>query len=210
MNRVLPFALLAFLSSLALHAGETISLFDGKTLNGWQTVIKEDVKFWSVSDGVITGGDGVQKIPHNSFLRTTKEFEDFEFRCLFRLTGDPTTGLINSGIQYRSSVDGKHMSGYQADIGNKYWGDIYDEKRRNKALLKGDLSVLPKLLNPFGWNSYIIRCQGNHHETYINGIKVADYTEKDPSISPKGYIGIQLHKGGNAMIAISDVFIREL
>lgn len=210
MKFALQILSLAYLSSFALYAGETVSLFDGKTLNGWKTVIKDDAKYWSVVDGVITGGDGVQKIPHNSFLRTVKKYEDFEFRCLFRLTGDPSLGLINSGIQYRSSEDGTHMIGYQADIGNKYWGDIYDEQRRKKALLKGDLSVLPKLLDPFGWNSYIVRCKGNHHETYINGIKVADYVEEDPSIPSKGLIGIQLHSGGNAKIELSDVTITEL
>ena len=210
MKFALQILSLAYLSSLALYAGETVSVFDGKTLKGWKTVIKEDAKYWSVVDGVITGGDGVEKIPHNSFLRTVKEYEDFEFRCLFRLTGDASLGLINSGIQYRSSEDGTHMIGYQADIGNKYWGDIYDEQRRKKALLKGDLSVLPKLLDPFGWNSYIVRCKGNHHETYINGIKVADYVEEDPSIASKGFIGIQLHSGGNAKIELSDVTITEL
>ncbi len=198
------------LFSLPLQAGESVSLFDGKTLKGWETVRPGDTKYWSVIDGVITGGDGVEKIPHNSFLHTTKEYEDFEFRCLFRLTGDPSQGLINSGIQYRSSEDGTHMIGYQADIGNKYWGDIYDEARRRKALLKGDLSTQNKILKPFGWNSYIIRCKGNHHETYINGVKVADYVEEDPEIPSKGVIGIQLHSGGNAKIEISDITITEL
>jgi hypothetical protein len=210
MRTTLTILSLITLLSLSLRAGETKSLFDGKTLKGWKTVIKEDTKYWSVVDGIITGGDGVQMIPHNSFLRTIKEYGDFEFRCLFRLTGDPATGLINSGVQYRSTEDGEHMIGYQADIGNKYWGDIYDEQRRKKALLKGDLSVLPKLLDAFGWNSYIVRCKGKHHETYINGVKVADYLEKDPSIPSKGFIGIQLHKGGNAKIEISDVTVTEL
>lgn len=31
--------------------------------------------------------------------KTLEAFEDFEFRCLFRLTGNPSTGMINSGIQ---------------------------------------------------------------------------------------------------------------
>jgi len=203
------FALLYF-ASLSLSAGETVSLFDGKTLKGWKTVRTEDAKLWSVIDGVITGGDGVQKIPHNSFLQTIQEFEDFEFRCLFRISGDPSTGLINSGIQYRSASDGTHMIGYQADIGDRYWGDIYDEHRRNKALIKGDLATLNKILKPKGWNSYIIRCKGNHHETYINGVKVADYVEDDPSISPKGVFGIQLHSGGNCKVEFSDITLTEL
>jgi len=210
MKNTLKTASFLLVLSFTVHAGEAVSLFDGKTLKGWKTVIKGDAKFWSVVDGVITGGDGVEKIPHNSFLRTVKAYGDFEFRCLFRLTGDPSQGLINSGIQYRSSEDGTHMIGYQADIGNKYWGDIYDEQRRKRALLKGDLSTLTKILKPFGWNSYTVRCKGNHHQTYINGVKVADYVEEDPSIPFSGFIGVQLHSGGNAKIEISDVTITEL
>ena len=62
----------------------------------------------------------------------TKEYGDFEFRCLFRISGDHKTGLINSGIQYRSLVQGKKIIGYQADIGKGYWGSLYDEHRRGK------------------------------------------------------------------------------
>ena len=29
-----------------------------------------------------------------------------------------------------------HVSGYQADIGEKYWGCLYDEARRNKVLVQ--------------------------------------------------------------------------
>ncbi|MCZ6673122.1 MAG: DUF1080 domain-containing protein [Verrucomicrobia bacterium] len=210
MKNTLKIFTLVCLLSPTLNAGETISLFDGKTLKGWKTVIAEDASLWSVVDGVITGGDGVHEIPHNSFLYTVKEYEDFEFRCLFKLSGDPATGFINSGIQYRSSSDGEHMIGYQADIGDGFWGDIYDEQRRRIALLKGDLTTLNKILKPNGWNSYIVRCQGNHHETYINGVKVADYVEKDPSIPSKGVFGIQLHKGGKAIIEFSDITLTKL
>ena len=213
MNITSIFSALICLMFPLLRASEpvkSVSLFDGETLDGWKTVIAEDVRFWSVVDGVLTGGDGIEKIPHNTFLHTMKEFEDFEFRCLFRITGDSSTGLINSGIQYRSSAHGAHMIGYQADIGEGYWGDIYDEQRRRRALIKGDLSTLSKILESTGWNSYIIRCKGTHHETYINGVKVADYVEEDVTIDSKGVIGIQLHSGGNAKIEISDITLTAL
>lgn len=185
------------------------SLFDGTTLNGWKTVKEENAKFWSVKDSVITGGDGVTKIPTNTYLHTTKSYGDFEFRALFRLTGDHSTGLINSGIQYRSIIMDNKIIGYQADIGKGYWGDIYDEHRRAK-LLGGDLGTLKHILNEDGWNSYIVRCIGNKHVTYINGVKTAEYIEKDPNIPSKGVIGIQLHSGGNAKVEFKHITITEL
>jgi Domain of Unknown Function (DUF1080) len=188
---------------------KTISLFDGKTLNGWKTVDPTHEKRWFVSDSVIRSGDGLSKIPDNTYLHTTREYGDFEFRCLFRLSGDPKTGLINSGIQYRSIVEGGKMVGYQADIGNGYWGDIYDEHRRGK-LVGGDLSTLKYLLKDGGWNSYIIRCKGNLHELYINGVKTCEYVEKDPKIPQKGVIAVQIHSGGIAQVEFRDLCITEI
>ena len=187
---------------------KTVSLFDGKTLRGWKTVDPADQKLWFVVDSVIRSGDGVKKIPANTYLHTTREYGDFEFSCLFRLSGDPKTGLINSGIQYRSVVEGGKMVGYQADIGNGYWGDIYDEHRRGK-LAGGDLSTLRHLLKEDGWNSYIIRCKGNLHELYINGVKTCEYIEKDPKIPKKGVIAVQIHSGGVAQVEFRDLTISE-
>jgi len=168
-----------------------------------------NAEYWSVVDSVITGGNGTINIPTNTYLRTTESFEDFEFRALFRLTGDHSTGLINSGIQYRSLIEDNKIIGYQADIGKGYWGDIYDEHRRGK-LVGGDLSTLKHLLNEDGWNSYIIRCIGNKHELYINGIKTTEYFEMDSEIPSKGVIGIQVHSGGNAKVEFKHITITKL
>ena len=188
---------------------KTVSLFDGKTLKGWKTVDPTHEKLWFITDSVIRSGDGIHKIPANTYLHTTREYGDFEFRCLFRLSGDPKTGLINSGIQYRSVVEGGKMVGYQADIGNGYWGDIYDEHRRGK-LVGGDLSTLKHLLKEDGWNSYIIRCKGNLHELYINGVKTCEYIEKDSKIPQKGVIAVQIHSGGVAQVEFRDLTISEI
>ena len=187
----------------------TTSIFNGNSLEGWKTVNPENQKFWSVVNGVITGGDGVVKIPVNTYLQTVKTYENFEFRCLFRLTGDHDLGLINSGIQYRSTIEDGKITGYQADIGKGYWGDIYDEHRRGK-LISGDLSTLKHILKEDGWNSYIIRCVGNKHELYINGVKTCEYIETDKNLPSKGVFGMQLHSGGNAKIELKNITINEL
>ncbi len=157
-------------------------------------------------DNVITGGDGITNIPTNTYLHTTESYEDFELRFLFKITGDHEKGLINSGVQYRSIIEDNKIIGYQADIGKGYWGDIYDEHRRAK-LVQGDLSTLKHILKEEGWNSYIVRCKGNKHELYINGVKVSEYIEKDLTIPSKGVIGIQMHSGGNAKVEFKHITI---
>lgn len=204
----LPYTLFCLLLSALSCYSQSTALFDGKTLNGWRVSHPDHAYLWKAGNGIIAGGDGKGKIPANSFLVTEKKYRDFEFRCLFKLTGDPSTGMINSGIQYRSELKNNDMTGYQADIGDGYWGDIYDEHRRGK-LVSGNLSALKEVLNPAGWNSYIVRCTGNRHELYINGVKTADYEEKDPAIPGEGVLGIQIHSGGNAQIFLKNIEIEE-
>src|SRR5690606_18178896 len=79
-------------------SSDTHSLFDGESLSGWKAADPTHSDRWYVEDGAITSGDGIGHIPYNTYLHTLAAFEDFEFRCLFKLSGDPTTGLINSGI----------------------------------------------------------------------------------------------------------------
>src|SRR5690606_34145020 len=107
--KLFPFLTIMFvLTGFSQSSEKTVYLFNGTSLTGWETVKKDNAVFWSVTDSTITGGDGIRKIPENTYLHTTKVYKDFELRCLFRLTGDPDTGLINSGIQYRSIIkDGK-------------------------------------------------------------------------------------------------------
>lgn len=188
---------------------KTVSLFDSKSLAGWKTIDPAEEKLWFVADSALKSGDGKSKIEANRYLFTTKEYTDFEFRCLFRLSGDAKTGLINSGIQYRSVIEGGKMVGYQADIGEGYWGDIYDEHRRGK-LVGGELKTLRYVLKENGWNSYMIRCKGNRHELYINGVKTCDYIEKDPKIPQKGVIAVQIHSGGVAQVEFRDLVLTEL
>lgn len=201
--------LLSVFQSFGQAPAKTVALFDGKTLTGWRTVDPAHEKLWFVADSVMISGDKIKKIPENTYLHTVKEYQDFEFRCLFRLSGDPKTGMINSGIQYRSLLEGGKIVGYQADIGDGYWGDIYDEHRRGK-LVGGDLSTLKRVLKPDGWNSYIIRCKGNHHELYINGVKTCDYFEKDSKVPQKGVIAVQIHSGGAGQVEFRDLTITEL
>src|SRR6266545_3785453 len=103
-------ALLAIAIPLAANA---VSLFDGKTLDGWEG----DTKLWRVENGCITGGSLEERVPRNEFLATKKSFHNFDLRLKIKLTG--TEGFINSGVQIRSvRVPGSsEMSGYQVDAG---------------------------------------------------------------------------------------------
>jgi len=201
---------LAALSISSLGFAEPVAIFDGKTLDGWESPTP---KLWKVNNGIITGGDGTTKIPHNDFLCTKKSYQNFTLRLMIRLTGDPATGLINSGIQIRSQrvPKKKEASGYQCDYGDPtWWGAIYDEARRNKLIARSDMEKLDPVIKRGDWNEYVIRAEGPRIRTFINGVQGVDYKEADPKIAMDGIIGIQIHSGGNAKVEVKDITIEEL
>ena len=101
------------------------------------------------------------------------------------------------------------MSGYQADIGEKYWGCLYDESRRNKVLVQAP-EALEEKLHKDGWNSYVIRAEGNHIRLTVNGVTTVDYREKEDAIAREGIIALQVHAGGPLRVEFRKLRIREL
>src|ERR1043166_3517252 len=124
----------------SVAVAEPTKLFDGKTLDGWEG----DKDTWRVEDGAIVGGSLEKPIPRNEFLCTKKTYGDFELKVKFKLLGDKKSA--NAGVQIRTKRIPKHheVSGYQADIGQGYWGALYDESRRNKVLAAPSKEVIEK------------------------------------------------------------------
>ena len=180
-----------------------VPLFDGRSLNGWEG----NLEYWKVRDGMIVGDS--PGIKHNEFLCTKQVFGDFELRATFRIIGDESK---NSGIQFRSKrvPNNTEVSGYQADIGQGYWGCLYDESRRNKVLVQAPADELAKVVKKDDWNTYVIRCEGPRITLTLGGLKTVDYTEPDDSIARSGVIGLQIH-GGKALEAqFKDIRIKPL
>ena len=179
-------------------------LFDGKTLEGWDG----DSTVFRVEDEIIIGGQLKEKIPNNFFLSSKDEYADFELQLEFRLIGEAT----NAGVQLRSRrIPGHHeMIGYQADLGQKYWGALYDESRRNKVMASPDEVKLAKVLKPGEWNRYRILCEGRHIQLWINDFQTVDYTEADETIEQSGLIALQIHGGPPGEAHYRNIRIRKI
>ena len=196
---------LALFLALTAHAAP-VSLFDGKTLAGWEG----DAAWWRVEAGEIRGGSLTTKVPKNFFLATEKSYQNFDLRVKLRLTG---TGFVNSGIQMRSVrvPNSSEMSGYQVDYGKGWYGKIYDESRRNKVIAESkDAAAVLAAVKEGEWNEYRILAEGNRIRSWVNGVPALDYVETEPNIAADGKIGIQIHSGGMAEIQAKDILIEEL
>jgi hypothetical protein len=200
-------ALLIAIALPTVTSAESKPLFDGKTLAGWEG---DTEKTWRVEDGAIVGGSLETAVPRNEFLCTTKTYGDFELRLKFKLLGD--RDKANAGVQIRTKRIPNHheVSGYQADIGQGYWGALYDESRRNKVLVAPDAKVLKDIVKHDDWNEYVIRCEGPRIRLWLNGTLTVDYTETDDKIERSGIIGLQVHGGAKAKAMYKDITIEEL
>jgi len=206
MKQFLPALLAALAFAVAAHAAP-VSIFDGKTFDGWEG---DTEKTWRIVDGAFVGGTLAEKVPHNEFLSTKKSYANFELRLKFKLVG--TEGFVNGGVQFRSTRVPNHyeMVGYQADMGDGYFGSLYDESRRKKMLAEADKELTAKIVKKEDWNDYRIRCEGRHIQIWINGQQTVDYTEADETMEQKGLIAVQLHGNGKTEASYKDIVIEEL
>ncbi len=178
-----------------------VPLFDGQSLDGWEG----DASLWAAKDGkIVATSTGLN---HNEFLATKASYRDFILQLNFRVRGDDSA---NSGVQFRSvRVPGTEMSGYQADIGQGYWGCLYDESRRNKILVKASDRAVAAI-HKDGWNHYVIRAMGGKITLFLNGVESVTYTEPDAAIPRDGKIALQVHAGKPMTVEFKDIEIQPL
>lgn len=210
---LLVFMQIATLNSRAEDAKDdfavySLPLFDGNSLLGW-----EGNAYWfRVKDKAIVAGRLTEKIPHNEFLCTAREYADFELRFEAKLIGEGK----NAGVQFRSQrvAGSSEVSGYQADIGTAWsrpvWGALYDESRRNKMLAEPGAELGKKLVKPDQWNSMRVICKGPRVQIFVNGERTVDYTEMDDAIPQHGKIGLQIHSGKPTEAWYRNIRIRPL
>jgi putative membrane-bound dehydrogenase-like protein len=185
------------------------SLFDGKTLAGWEC--DPNPSLARVETGCLTLGNEVDPIKRNDFLGSVRDYTNFIIRFKIKLTG--TEGFINSGFQIRSQrvPNSGEMKGYQCDFGEPNWyGAIYDEERRNKVMAASDMAALRPVIRTNNWNDYVIRAEGRRIRTWINGVQGVDYIEQDATIPDFGKLGIQIHGGGKSKVQVKEIYIEEL
>ena len=116
------------------------SIFDGKTLKGWEGTNG----IWRVEDGAITASiDEGKRLRKNEFLFYKQPAGDFTLTLEYKITGGPTA---NSGIQIRSKNVKGRAHGYQCDLddGKTWLGRIYDEHGRALIVERGTLTGIDK------------------------------------------------------------------
>lgn len=200
-------AILTSLATLQVPAESPLewkSLFDGITFTGWEG----DLSKFRIEDGAIVAGSLKAPLNRNYFLCTTERYDNFELELKVKLVGEDA----NAGIQIRTEriPNDTEVIGYQADMGQQYWGCLYDESRRKRVLQQPAPDLIKKIVKQEAWNDYRIRCEGKHIELWLNGVQTVDYTEDEDGIAQTGIIAVQIHSGKPAEASYKDIRIRRL
>ena len=160
-----------------------VRILVGSDLAGW----KHEPEYWSLKDGVLHGESKGGAKHH--YMYSEKEYADFELHAMVRMSGKDA----NSGVCIRiKPTDFDNVPGYQVDMGDGYWGCLWDE-RRDGMVGKCEGALAKKLVKSEDWNHYYVIAKGHHIQIWLNGVKTVDVTHEKGF--PSGALGIQLCHG---------------
>ena len=157
--------------------GGWTTLFDGKTLKGWNVVGDAN---WEVVDGVVQAS----KASANAYLVTPVSYGDFQITLEFWVTAD-----ANSGVFIRCE-DPKNITAT-----NAYEVNIYDT-RPDQAYRTGGIVDVAKpasvIMTGGKWNTIDITARGPKMTVAINGVRTVDVEDKAHA---RGAIALQYGAG---------------
>ncbi len=206
-----------------------VSIFDGKTLKGWETMPGKASKAWVVRDGMIVG-DGDKGRSYLVF--ENKQIADCEIKLSYRFPGEGNSGI---SIRARKDPTGKReFQSYHADFGHVDIGkqvlgawDFHTPGRKEQACFRGDRLVIDENDQPTvtpmegavtaddirkgGWNHVHVIARGNNFKFFINGKPASEFTEhlsKERRLD-SGMIQLQLHDPG-MIVHFKDIWLKIL
>jgi hypothetical protein len=199
MKKVLfAISIILILSSFATPP-KTQSLFNGKDLTGWKIYGTEK---WYVEKGDLVCESGPDK--KYGYLATEKFYKNFDLTVDFLQEKDG-----NSGVFFRSTVEGTTISGWQCEIAPKGQdtGGIYESYGR--GWLKQIEDSKENILKPGQWNKMRLRVVGNRVQTWLNGTSMVDFTDEKIG-KGEGSIALQIHEGGGIKVRFRNLVIEEI
>lgn len=200
MNKVIVFFAAAFLLIInSTFSQKAVSIFNGKDLSGWTI---HGTEKWYVQDGLLVCESGPDKA--YGYLSTDKNYKNFDLTLEFKQSANG-----NSGVFFRSSIEGVKISGWQAEVAppGHNTGGIYESYGRG-WLIQPEAEK-DKYLKFGDWNTYRIRVVGDQVTTWLNGHEMI--TLKDEKIGQgDGFIALQIHDGGGIKVSWRNIKIKSL
>jgi len=164
-----------------------ISLFDGKSLDGWRASDKPGT--FSVEDGSIKVAGPTSHLYYEGPVMN-HNFKNFEFKALVM-----TRPGSNSGIYFHTAYQDKSFpdKGFEVQVNNSHsdWkrtGGLYDIKDTKEVYVKDN-----------EWFTEDILVQGKHVVVKLNNTVVTDWTQPDGFVPPENHPGRIISSGTFAL-----------
>ncbi|MDI9443673.1 MAG: DUF1080 domain-containing protein [Planctomycetota bacterium] len=162
-----------------------VSLFDGKTLKGWQG----DVKGYFAENGVLVCAPGGK-------LMTEKEYSDFVFRFEFKLQPNGNNGVgIRAPLAGDAAYNGMEIQ-ILDDSGSQFAGKL--KPYQYHGSIYGVVPCKQGHQKPVGeWNCQEIRADGPKIKVTLNGqvIVDADLSQINETMDGRPHPGLHNEKG---------------
>jgi hypothetical protein len=157
-----------------------ISMFDGRSLEGWKA--NENPDSWKAANGAIVG-DG----PRSHLFWMVRECEDCEFRAEVKLNHSG-----NSGMYVRTAMGPGFPNGYEAQVENT------SPDPQKTGSLYGICKVTDQLVADDTWWTQDVIVRGNHVVIKINDKVVTDCNDPQNRYT-KGFLALQQHNAGSVV-----------
>lgn len=188
-----------FIISLLLTTAKSVPIFNGKDLTGWTI---HGTEKWYVDKGELVCESGPDK--QYGYLSTNKSYKNFILTLQFKQESNG-----NSGVFFRSSIDGVKISGWQCEVAplNNHTGGIYESYGRGWLIQPNPLHE--RYLKTGKWNKLKLEVKGDEVTTWLNGHMMINL--KDEKIGTgTGFIALQIHDGGGIKVRWKKLMIEEL
>ena len=182
------------------QTGAATSIFNGKDLEGW---VIHGTEKWYVDNGELICESGPDK--GYGYLATERQFKNIDLTLEFKQEADG-----NSGVFFRSSLEGTKITGWQAEVAppGKYTGGIYESYGRG-WLIQPSVEASTEHLKMGEWNKMRIMVKDDEVTTWLNGNQMINL--KDQKIGKAtGQIALQIHDGGGIKVRWRNLQVVEL
>ncbi|MFM9910258.1 MAG: DUF1080 domain-containing protein [Chitinophagaceae bacterium] len=194
------FALLVLLLSvLSISTQAQKKLFNGKNLKGWTI---NGTEKWYVENGELVCESGPDK--QYGYLSTKKAYKNFFLTLRFKQEANG-----NSGVFFRSSIEGVKISGWQVEVAplNDHTGGIYESYGR--GWLIQPMPADEQFIKQGEWNELKIQVKDDEVTTWLNDHQMVFI--KDEKIGKgEGFIALQIHDGGGIKVRWKKIILKQL
>lgn len=164
-----------------------VSLFDGKSLDGWEKVGQE-ASVWEVKDGAIHGSG-----PASMLVCTAGPYKNFRYRAEIRINDRG-----NSGLYFRTKRKPGFTDGYEAQIDSTHSDPI------RTGSLYGMCHIYRQLVKPDTWFTYELEVRDDKWrgremtriKITVDGTELYEYLDFDKTFE-QGHFAFQQHDPGS-------------